>query len=322
MLVFSLWLILLLAAGGRGTSEQAVIDQVMDAREPAKSVVAYPRTSDGRLILTRLPASTDASLVFEVAIGACVNQDCPVLISLSRGDTLLDQKRTEWSSRTTEPTQEELDPGWGAGDPVGPAAVTAWSTGEEEGYLGTAVRPVLLSVDTHGLLIDQRTGFEHLKRRHELYVVLDNKLERVWEAAEGAGPAWTSTAIVPLKDDRQGILYFNGFLYPLHTTPDQLEISLLAWEPRDRKLKKQPQFTVQAVVVAGYTSVAAAQRARTAQPECLGLFWVLPATRLSGAASGRYVLALPGSSAANLKKALQQTTACIKHKHVSLASVR
>jgi hypothetical protein len=285
-------------------------------------MAAYPRTSDGRLILTRVPASADGSLAFEVAIGDCMNQECPVLISLLRGDTILGQKRTEWSSRTVEPTQEGVEPGWGAGDPVGPAAVTAWSMGEEEGYLGIAVRPVLLSADTHGLLIDQRTGFEHLKRRHELYVASDGQLERVWEAAEGAGPAWTSTAIVPLKDDRQGILYFDGFLSPMPTAPDQLEISLLAWDPHSRKLKKQSRHTVQAVVVTGYTSVAAAQQARTAQPDCLGLFWVLPAARLSGVASGRYVLALPGSSTANVKEALQHTTACVKHKHVSLASVR
>jgi hypothetical protein len=144
----------------------------------------------------------------------------------------------------------------------------------------------------------------------------------VWEDEEGAGPAWTSTAIVPLEDGREGILYFDGFLSPQDTEPDQLEISLLKWDVDGRKLSTTSQFAVPAIEVAGYASVAAAQQARSAQPNCLGLFWVFPADRLSGGASGKYALALPGSSEADLHAVLEQASACVKDRQVSLTSLR
>jgi hypothetical protein len=141
-----------------GFVQAATEQQRPEAPASAEAPATYPQSIDGRLVLSREAASADGALEFEVAIGACSDDECPVLVSLLRGNTILDQRPTNWSSSTAQPITEELEPGWGAGDPGRPAAVRAWSTGEEEGYLGTVVRPVRLAMDTYGLLIDQLPG--------------------------------------------------------------------------------------------------------------------------------------------------------------------
>ena len=113
-------------------------------------------------------------------------------------------------------------------------------TGEEEDYVGTAVRAVALSAGMHGLLIDQRSGFEHLKRHHELFVHYDRHLQRAWSAAERGGPAWTSTAIASTRDGRQAVVLFEGFRAPLPDDADTLKISWLQWDDTRQALVPQP----------------------------------------------------------------------------------
>lgn len=192
-------LVNLLVAGGcqqsspaatPSTSQQAAATTAPAALAPQPRVTTegLPKTVDGRVVVAIVPGTPDNTLQYEVSIGTCVQKECPVLISLLEAGKMLDQARAEWASTTRTPMREEVSLGWGVGDPAGPPeGITAWMTGEEEGYLGTAVRGVALSAGIHGLLIDQRSGFEHIKRHHELFVHQDRRLRRAWSAAEGAG---------------------------------------------------------------------------------------------------------------------------------------
>jgi hypothetical protein len=265
------------------------------ARRAEVSIEGLPKTVDDRMVLAVAPATSDGKLHYEVSIGPCVEKACPVLISLLEAGKVLDRTHAKWASTTREPAPDEIRLGWGVGDPAGPPeGTTAWKTGEEEAYLGTAVRVVVLSPQTNGLLIDQRAGFEHVKRHHELFAHGDRRLQRVWSAGEGAGPAWTSTAIAPAGDGREAVVFFEGFRYPTSDEPDTLKSTRLQWNDASHGMAPQPaEPSIEASVIRGFKTVAAARQAKTAQRECLGAYWVLPATSVGATPKDGFVLAMP-----------------------------
>jgi len=262
---------------------------------PQVTTAGLPKTVDGRVVVATAPATPDNTLQYEVAIGGCMLKECPVFISLVDAGRVLDQTHTRWASTTRKPMREDITPGWGVGDPAGPPeGMRAWGTGEDEDYVGTAVRVVALSAGMYGLLIDQRSGFEHLRRHHELFVHSDRHLQRAWSAAERAGPAWTSTAIASTREGREALVFFEGFRDPPPDQADTLKISWLQWDDASQALVPRPAAaSIDASVIRGFETIGAARSAQSAQRECLGAFWALPATRVDGAGKAGFVLALP-----------------------------
>jgi hypothetical protein len=272
----ALTLVSLLAAGGCHQSSPAAtlstVQQDTTAAQPASlapgrpqvTTEGLPKTVDGRLVLAIVPATPDNTLQYEVAIGACMLKECPILISLLESGKVLDQTHARWASTTRQPMREDITLGWGVGDPAGPPdGMRAWMTGEEEDYVGTAVRGVALSPGMHGLLIDQRTGFEHLKRQHELFVHQNRRLQRAWSATEGAGPAWTSTATASAKDGREAVVFFEGFRYPLPDEADTLKVVWLQWDDARQMVVPQPGATsIDAAVIRGFETIGAARAAK------------------------------------------------------------
>lgn len=300
-------LVNLLVAGGCQQSSPAAtpgtVQQAPTAAQPAAvgagrlqvATAGLPKTVDGRVVLAIVPATPDNTLQYEVAIGACMLKECPVLISLVEAGKVLDQTHTKWASTTRKPMREDITPGWGVGDPAGPPeGLRAWMTGEEEDYVGTAVRAVALSAGMYGLLIDQRSGFEHMKRSHALFVHQDRRLQRAWSAAEGAGPAWTSTAITAAKNGHEAVVFFEGLRYPLPDEADTLKPVWLQWDHARQTVVPQPAATaIDTSVIRGFETIGAARAAQSAQRDCLGAFWVLPATRVDTAGKDGFVLVMP-----------------------------
>lgn len=264
------------------------------------------KTADGILLASVL----GDGVRIDLEIGKCTGEECPVLVALRQDGSRLAQLRTAWPSAGNEVYPEEMEPGWGAGDPLRSAGAEAWATGEEEAYLGLVARPVDLAPGVAGMLLDQRTGFEHLRRRHELFVARNNKLERVWEGTEGAGPAWSSADIVKLQDGRDGLVYFDGFRYPSPDQPDRLDISLFEWSETSGALEESDySANVPSIALDGFPSVSAAHNFRAQQSACMGLFWVLPAARAQGAA-GKFVLVLPSLNESALTEKRAEVEEC------------
>ncbi|MDZ7638104.1 MAG: hypothetical protein U5J83_07615 [Bryobacterales bacterium] len=267
----------------------------------------FPRKTADGVLLAEVRAD---SAVLELAISNCVAQTCPVQVILRSNGNRLDAVATEWPSSGNEPYADTVEPGWGAGDPLQPAAVEAWATGEEEQYLGISARAVRLAPGLTGMLVDQRTGFEHLRRRHDLFVAREQKLERLWAGSEGAGPAWTSVDLVKLSDSREGLVYFDGFRYPTPDEPDQLQVSLLEWVPGSKVIKKSDYAAqIATLTLDGFPSVASAHALRAKEAACLGLFWVLPASQLQGA-TAKFALVLPSLSESALATKRAEVVGC------------
>jgi ribosome modulation factor len=252
-----------------------------------------PKTVDGRLVLAIAPATPDNTLQYEVSIGGCMLKECPIFVSLVEAGRVLDQTHTRWRGTSRQAMREDITAGWGVGDPGGaPQGMRAWATGLDEDYVGTAARVVALTGRMHGLLIDQRTGFPNTKRHHELFVHSDRRLQRAWSAGERAGTAWTSTAVAPAENGRERVVFFDGARESQSDRPDTLNIARLEWDDARQTVAPQPA-AIDASVIAGFQTVAAARAAQSARPDCLGAFWVLPAASVDGAAKGGFVLVMP-----------------------------
>jgi hypothetical protein len=271
------------------------------------------------LILATAPATPDGKRTYEVAIGECSGNECPMLVSLLEGEKVVDQSRTEWASTDREPRPDELEPGWGVGDLVGkPAAVTVWATGDEEKYLGTAIRVVSLADGVIGLLIDQRTGFEHIKRRHELFVVTDGKLVKAWQKGEGAGPVSSTTAIAKTDGGSEAVVYFEGFAHS-GNRPDTMKAVTIAW---DGGRVVERQAPVPAAAIGGFPTVQAARRYQAQNKECAGWYWVLPASQFDGADQQGFALALPSATRQGAEARSAEISQCAKGKKAAVVSMR
>lgn len=284
---------------------------------PAEPEPAYPLLAGGRTVFASGPAGT--GLRWQAGLAPCKEGRCPVTIWLLENGKVIDSVATARPASSAQVRREAIEAGWGAGDPAAtdPNAMV-WASGEEERYTGIVVRPVNLPA-TPAVLVDQLTGFEHLRRHHELFVIRERKLSRVWTGEEGAGPAWTSTAIVP-AGDAQAILYYDGFRYPTPAQPDKLEITLLRWENSALARSAVPDAR-RALVTGAFPNAQTAHRERDANRKCLAAFWVLPAEQFPGR-PGRYLLALPAASRQTLDQRLDALKACSYNQEVQILAMR
>ncbi len=235
-----------------------------------------------------VPAVTQVSagpggVTYGLAPGSCTEGRCAPVIQLLSSGKLVDFIPLDFAASEAALTREEGNSGLAELTPV-----EAWTAGSEEGAVTTALQSVRLTPAGNGLLVHQTAGFEHIKRRHDLFVADGKKLKRVWSAAEGAGPAWSAAEVVPSGNGRTDeIIYLRGFR-PGGTEADTLTARRLVWDDTKQELAVQPLAILPAVTTGEYSSVKTARRA--AASSCLNEYWVLPANRFGGAAS-KFVLA-------------------------------
>lgn len=252
---------------------------------PAGSAVATqaqaPRASDP------LPPSPPAvqlvdagadGLSYGLVDGRCVEGRCAAIIQLRSATRLLDSVALEFAASGATLEREQ---GAGAG--------AGWTAGHDEGAVTTLIRPVRLGPGFTGLLVQQSGGFEHVKRRYDVFVHDGAKLRKIGSAAEGPGPAWSTAAVVSSADGAQDdIVYLEGFR-PGGSSADRLSATRLTWDGARRALVQQPLVHLPALIAGEFASVGAARKAADAEP-CLADYWVLPAERFGGK-RGRLVLA-------------------------------
>jgi len=285
------------------------------------SAKASDKPSRSRVILGAFKTGPTGALGYEVSVAPCADMECPFQVRLLEGTKVWATLDLDWMKAHGPVTKEKVDESSGVGDPLQPdTQQTAWSTGEEKENVSTVARSVRLAPELNGLLVDQRAGFDRLKRRHYLFVARENKLTRVWQQEEGAGPTWSTVETVNSpRDGSLRLLYFSGFRYPSNDQPDWLQLSVYRWNPAKNELQlAAPELpSVFAVIAGSYSTVAKAREAQEGNT-CLGGFWVLNSDEFSKLGPGNFVLAAVSHSGHAASRSSEALKSCVPSSPVSV----
>ena len=233
--------------------------------------------------VARVGAGADG-LAYGLAPGSCREGRCAPVIQLLSNGKLLDSTALDFAASEAVLIREEGESGLTERPPI-----EAWTAGSEEDAVTTALQLVRLTPARNGLLVHQAAGFEHVKRRHDLFVADGGKLKRVWSAAEGAGPVRSAAEVVPSVHGRTDeILLLEGFR-PGGAEADTLTARRLVWNNKKQALAVRPLGMLPAVTAGEFPDAEAARQA--AADSCLAEYWVLPAKNFGGA-TAKFVLAL------------------------------
>jgi hypothetical protein len=254
-------------------------------RSPTSAVPLQAETPPAPTPQPEMPPAVElvdggmGGLSYGLAPGKCVQDRCPAMIQLRSANKLLDSVALEFAASSADLKREEGE----APDAAG------WIAGSAEGEVTTQLHPVKLAAAGTALLVQQVGGFEHVKRRYDVFTHDGAKLQKIWSAAEGIGPAWSMATVVPARSgSREEIVYLQGFR-PGGTSVDTLSASRLVWDDTQHALARQPTAQLPAIIAGEFASVTAARRAAAKEP-CIAHYWVLPAERFGGK-RGRLVVA-------------------------------
>lgn len=316
------WPILFLASAISASATGAALLQAdaLENSQDLRSSNMSHTASRSRYVLGIFKANPSGDLSYELSIAPCADNECPFQVRLLEGTKAWATVDLDWAKARGAVTKEGVDESSGVGDPLQPETQqTAWSTGEEKENVSTVARTVRLTPELQGLLVDQRAGFDHLKRHHYLFVAVDKKLTRAWNQGEGAGPTWSAVEIIDsTRNGPQRIVYFNGFRYPSDDQPDWMDLSVYGWNYAENQLQLAPERSSVFAVLAGtYPTVARAREVQT-NNACLREFWVLKSEAFSGLTPGKVVLAAisyNGRAATSMSKLVKS---CVPHLEVSV----
>jgi hypothetical protein len=237
-------------------------------------------------------------------------------VRLVEGGKILDAVEVGQVDGSHPAVPEAVEPFWGAGDPlVGEPTRRAQRYGAAENEVSVLVREVALAHAEKALLVTQRGGFEHIHRKNDLFVVTGGRLVRGWQSEEGAGPRWSSVAIVPRPGGAEALVFFDGFLHPDPAEPDTLSVRALTWDLQKRAVVERPQASaaapVYAALVGRFADAKAARKAAEASSKCLERFWVLPLDQIPGAGRGAVTLAALSTRRDLAEKAREDAKRCL-----------
>lgn len=220
---------------------------------------------------------------YELGIAQCTNEGCPFVVRWRVGGKVVSTVQMPIQAATQQTETEPVDLDWGA-DP----GLQAWGTGEENNYVSTTARLVLLDSTTTGLLVTQHYGFEHLKRSHRLITLQANKLVFAWSFDESAGPTWSATSVLNQNSDNKIILYwaFPSIDHP--SKPDTLSVTLLQWDTVHQKLI--PKLGINAAKILAVGEFNSAIEARKHKVDCLAPYLVLSTKLVSRSPKDKRVL--------------------------------
>ena len=299
----------LVASGCGGTASTS--QKPVAPPAPARPVAAVK--TEWRWLQSQ-PASASVAVRFELVIERCIDAQCPVAIHLVKEGSVIDSYTLPWPSPSQETSPEDLDPQWGAGDPLlGLPNIKAFASGEETSYISMVSRSVRLSSSRYGVLVTQRAGWEHVKHQHVLLIEEGGKLRVAWTADEGAGPTWSSTNLASGGGETQHLLIYSGFQYPDARQADSFSVATLVWDEAQAKMVDATASDSTALqwveADPSYGTITAAQRARVKMAECVApLLWVVE--KGSGGTQRRYVLSTLTQHADQAAAELQRWQHC------------
>lgn len=211
-------------------------------------------------VVATFPAGTGLS--FGLAPGPCAAGKCAAVVQLLKSGKVIDSSPLDFAASAAPLNQGSADKIMGAGDPLAESdTLPAWTAGDGEDTVTTAARSMTLSPDQPALLVDQSGGFQHVKRRHYLFVADDNAIKRVWTGEEGAGPAWSAAVVVDAADGHgQELVYLTGF-QPGGPGPDTVNARRYRWDVVQRALIERTLGSLYAVVAGNFANPDAARAA-------------------------------------------------------------
>ena len=230
---------------------------------------------------------------FALVPGTCVQKSCPAEIALLASGKRLDAVPLEFAASDAKLTAQSKDASF-----TTIQALTTYSAGEGEGLVTTLMQPVRLSTQRMGVLVQQAAGFEHVKRRRDLFIVEDKKLKKVWSKQDGSGPVRSYADVIRGSADVDAIVLIEGSSFA-PAEPDQVTALRLTWDEQAKAVHSSPVETMMAVVVGNFANAEAA-RGKLADA-CLANYWIIGGDQV-GEKPKRFVLALltADSSAATL----------------------
>jgi hypothetical protein len=246
---------------------------------------------------------------------ACAKDACPVQLRVRRASLAAAEATLGWP----------LPAGPIAAAPAASGGITAglacateprvWSVGREEQAATVVVCDVSLQHATRGLLVAMEAGFEHVKRRFELFADDGGAWRRVWFEEDPQGPTSSSLVVRPdaAGPGRDQFVLFQVSSAPGKASkqPDRVAKQTMLWDQstlvRDKARSQVSALT--AVVTGPFADVAAARRAQAAASGCLDAAWLMPAAAFPGQA-GKFVLAAPAADAKRAEAARSALTAC------------
>ena len=262
----------------------------------AETSVTQSKTAVDRYVFRTFKVDPKAGMAYELSLARCGKKKCPVEVRLVDATAVYQTLALDWTAAVGEPSEDTVAPWSGVGDPLETnAELTAWSTGEEETAVSTAARTVDLIPSLKGLLVHQSAGFEHVKRRHYLFVATGKTLVRAWTGEEGEGPTYSSVDVTDAgARGRQRILFWR-FFAAQGNTADPWELAAYQWSSEKHLLEKLPPQDsprVFAAILGSYESVAEARKLLATEGECLPSFRVLASSALGvPRGGGNFVIA-------------------------------
>jgi hypothetical protein len=245
---------------------------------------AYTPAATKYLALERFETKRGA---FELGIAPCTAEACVYEVRWLEANKLVSSIAMPVAATDQKTQREVTGLDWGA-DP----GLQAWATGEESAYVSTVARPVNLDAETVGLLVTQHYGFDHLKRLHRLVVLRNGKLAMAWDFDEGAGPAWSATAVLATEPAGRVALFYGFYNYDTPSKADQLGVTRLRWDNTQWQLIPDPGGKVATVLTAGsFDSPGDARKFKTTDTKgCLSSYMVLSSNTIKTLPQGRTVL--------------------------------
>jgi hypothetical protein len=238
-----------------------------------------------RVVLETFPVARSSRFRYEMSLATCAKSGCPFQVRLIEGKQVCGTESLEWLATPAQIDKTEVDVTMGVGDPFQSSwEGSAWQVGEENQNVTVTARSIALTPDLNGVMVYQSAGFEHVKRRHYLFVAIERKLTLAWSNGEGSGPTWSSVEVSePLPDGSQTFIYFKGFWYPRESGPDDkpdtLEVASFRWNAQKAVIENAPMqessFSLFALIAGVYDTLADAEKAKQLHFDCLRGFMVL-----------------------------------------------
>ena len=224
-----------------------------------------------------------ANTSFALVASSCAQKPCAAEIELVANGQRLDAVALQFAASSANLVAKPDDASFATVQ-----ALTTYIAGEEEGAVATVMQPVRLSAQRAGLLVQQAAGFEHVKRRRDVFIVDDKKLKRVWSKQDGSGPVRSYADVIAAGPNADEIVLIEGSSFTPNQA-DQITALRLVWDEAANTLRETP-VPVMAALVVGDFATAEAARAQYADA-CFANYWLLRADQV-GEKSKRFVLAL------------------------------
>lgn len=276
---------------------------VWGAASPVQCRAMQPAPAPPERVLAVHPAGPEGEFV--LGLEPCDGRSCPLTIGWRVAGAIRDKRILGWPFPPGEVSEDAAQEGSGVGDPLaGPGDTPAFSAGEEESAVTVAVTATRSPDGLPAVLVQQGAGFEHYKRRHEIYVAGgDPPLARVFAYQDPPGPTWSAVAVAKTAGGDAWIL-FTGTDGGTHA-PDDLSVRRVALPG------KGPAVLVDApVAVLAVGAFASLDAARAAQQGCPSAAQILPGERLGAAAEPGYHSVFASTDGALAQEAAVAFAAC------------